>query len=346
MLLESGADIHAYEDESLRRAAEFGHTEVVKMLLKSGADARVHQNMAERRASENGHMEIANLLRERERERDRYWHRQGTAQKGEFDEVNALLNAAGTSLRVGRNDDSLILWWASYCGHADIVRALAVAGVDMATNGGEALQSASECGHVDVVKALLESGVDVRVSDDVALRWAAENGRAEIVKTLLDAGADVHVYRDTPLQWAAERGHVEVVKVLLDAGADARTCDDRALITSAYGGHDEVSEMLIKAGARALFWLAGNGRVGLVRAVIKEDSDIRGVPIEGIDKALQEAAFRGHVEVVEALIGAGADLHAENDLALRLASEKGYTEVVQLLHKHDERPSSAPKRMS
>ena len=51
------------------------------------------------------------------------------------------------------------------------------------------------------------------------------------------------------------------------------------------------------------------------------------------DYALRQASAQGHLAVVEALLGAGADVHAENDEALRKASEYGRLDVVQaLLH--------------
>ena len=41
LLLDWGADIHASDDWALRSAANFGHTETVKLLLERGANAKV-----------------------------------------------------------------------------------------------------------------------------------------------------------------------------------------------------------------------------------------------------------------------------------------------------------------
>jgi hypothetical protein len=49
------------------------------------------------------------------------------------------------------------------------------------------------------------------------------------------------------------------------------------------------------------------------------------------DRALRWASSNGHTEVVKILLAAGADVHAENDRALRWASESGHTEIVKLL---------------
>ncbi len=49
------------------------------------------------------------------------------------------------------------------------------------------------------------------------------------------------------------------------------------------------------------------------------------------DQHLIEAAWRGHAEVVRALLGAGADVHARGDQALRDAAWRGHVEVVRAL---------------
>jgi ankyrin repeat protein len=51
------------------------------------------------------------------------------------------------------------------------------------------------------------------------------------------------------------------------------------------------------------------------------------------DYALRLAAERGHLEVVECLIENGADIHAKKDYALRWAAYHGYLEVVKCLIK-------------
>ena len=52
------------------------------------------------------------------------------------------------------------------------------------------------------------------------------------------------------------------------------------------------------------------------------------------DYALRWASENGHTEVVKILIEAGANIHADDDCALRWASENGHTEVVNLLIKN------------
>ena len=43
------------------------------------------------------------------------------------------------------------------------------------------------------------------------------------------------------------------------------------------------------------------------------------------------AARKGHKDVVELLLKNGADIHAENDYALRMAAWNGHKDIVELL---------------
>ena len=49
------------------------------------------------------------------------------------------------------------------------------------------------------------------------------------------------------------------------------------------------------------------------------------------DYAIRLASENGHLEVVRYLVEHGADIHANNDYAIRLASENGHLEVVRYL---------------
>jgi ankyrin repeat protein len=50
-----------------------------------------------------------------------------------------------------------------------------------------------------------------------------------------------------------------------------------------------------------------------------------------VDWALRLASMRGHTETVKLLLDAGANVHARGDLALRWASTNGHTETMKVL---------------
>jgi hypothetical protein len=49
------------------------------------------------------------------------------------------------------------------------------------------------------------------------------------------------------------------------------------------------------------------------------------------DYALRDASYKGHKFVLQILIDAKADIHAEDDLALEHAIENGHTDIVLML---------------
>lgn len=165
------------------------------------------------------------------------------------------------------------------------------------------LIDACEYGHVDQVSLLLDAGIDVHVSYDLPLRRACEHGHAKVVKLLLDAGAYVNAL-ECPLRHASKNGHAEVVSLLLVHGADVHVGVEEALRWSCKNGHAEVVSILLGAGA---------------------DPNIR------FGNYFQEIE---HVEVVALLLKHGLDVHANDDHALKWATDRGYTDVVEVLLKN------------
>ena len=62
LLLDSGADIHAQDDQTFRLSAGYGYQEVAKLLLDRGADIHAQDDQAFRWAAKNGHLEVVNIL--------------------------------------------------------------------------------------------------------------------------------------------------------------------------------------------------------------------------------------------------------------------------------------------
>lgn len=113
------------------------------------------------------------------------------------------------------------------------------------------------------------------------LRKAARQGDVDTVRQLLDAGVDVNSandYSTTAVSFAADKGHMEVLKLLVEHGADLTVTDTfygtGVASWAAYNGHADATAFLVEHGA---------------------------VP----DGAVQMAIFRGHPEVVQAVIDTG-----------------------------------------
>lgn len=211
-------------------------------------------------------------------------------------------------------------------GNVDRVRSLIAEGADVnATTGSgpTALILAVEGGYLDVAKILLSKGADVNAKDNsgqTALIYAAKKGHLDILQQLLERGADLNV-RDkdgnTALGLAVGLGHTGVVQALVDKGADVNGEQGNywlPLAIAAEEGHTDIVQMLLSKGATvnakdAYGWTA------LCWAV---------------------AVFEGHTDVVKALIAANADVNVKcppEGTALRMATQKGRTELIQLLKK-------------
>ncbi len=85
-----------------------------------------------------------------------------------------------------------------------------------------------------------------------------------------------------------------------------------------------------------LYYAASFGLTSVVRTLIETDKDLNLESCGGRhgSSALHVAAYRGHYDVVELLLRAGADPRAENDLgetALLWARTKGFGEICELL---------------
>lgn len=190
---------------------------------------------------------------------------------------------------------------------------------------------------------------------DLPLIEAAAAGQVGEVESLLRQGASVRAtdaQGRTPLVAAAYGNHVEVARVLLAAGGDPdekdRTVQSAYLIaTSEVGDNPELLDVLLDGSATADSRDSFNG-TGLIRAaergyprvvdrLLETDIEVDHVNRLGWT-ALHEAIVLGdggpaHVEVIELLIDAGADVNlpGNGQRPLEHATARGYDDVAAAL---------------
>jgi hypothetical protein len=133
--LDTGADVHAWNDWALRWASAKGHVEVVKVLLDAGANVHARDDEALQWASYNGHVEVVKVLLE----------------------AGADVNA----------EDDEALRWASENGHVEVVKVLLDAGANVHAWDDRALRWASAKGHVEVIKLLKQHGTRKNVNESI-----------------------------------------------------------------------------------------------------------------------------------------------------------------------------------
>jgi hypothetical protein len=78
---------------------------------------------------------------------------------------------------------------------------------------------------------------------------------------------------------------------------------------------------------RQLIRASGIGDLGSIKSLLNAGANVHAED----DAALREAAYYGNIAAVKLLLEAGADVHARNDAALRGAERNGHDAVVQLL---------------
>jgi ankyrin repeat protein len=156
-----------------------------------------------------------------------------------------------------------------------------------------AITEAARADELVAVRDLIKEHADVNAAANdgsSALLWAAYHSNVEMTKALLAAGARVDAanhYGVTPLLQASRNGDVEIIGALLDAGAEPTRW------------HAEGETPLMDA--------ARPGRVEAGRLRISHGSFVNASDPFQEENALMWASSEGHLEVVKALLTAGAD---------------------------------------
>ncbi|XP_067653690.1 uncharacterized protein [Haliotis asinina] len=173
--------------------------------------------------------------------------------------------------------------------------------------------------HRDVVEFLVGRGADVSLVDsdgDNFLHWACRGGDLETVKLILSMNVvDINSrgqYSMTPVMMAARYGHGDVLKFLVDRGADVSLVD--------------------KWGNNFLHWACYRGDLEtVILSMNVVDINSRG---DYSKTPVMEAAREGHRDVVEFLVGRGADVSLvdrRGDNFLHYACIGGDLETVKLI---------------
>ncbi|UVI29291.1 ankyrin repeat domain-containing protein [Paenibacillus spongiae] len=166
---------------------------------------------------------------------------------------------------------------------------------------------------------------DLKDEDIWNILSASREGELEKVKQLISRRPElVHfVYNYTPpIHFAVREGHLDIVRFLLDLGADPtyRTYpfQDSLLTMAQDRGHHEIAEHLLEIlslrfpimeGLAGFLDAARNGDLARVQSELERNPNLARVSNDTGDTALHQAAAGGHLQIVTALLDAGA--HAD-----------------------------------
>lgn len=222
-----------------------------------------------------------------------------------------------------------------------VIRGLAVGGMVWLLSAGSAqpapagsgssrapLADAAERMDRGAIRTLLKQRADVNTSQIdgmTALHWAAYQDDLEIAELLLKSGASAKAanrYGVTPLSLACTNGNGPMVELLLKAGADSNAAlpgGETPLMTAARTGTLAAVKALLSHGAvvdarderrgqTALMWAVAEGHADVVQELIGAGADFR-TPLGSGFTPLLFAVRGGHAGVVRVLLKAGADVN-------------------------------------
>lgn len=287
------------------------------------------------------------------------------AMRGDVDEVRVLLRA-GADVNAAQGDGMTALHWAAMSGSVGLAEVLVYAGANLEAQtrlgGFTPLLVASQAGSAEMVQKLLGAGADANTTTstgETALHFAAASGNPAAIAALVAHGADVNAGESTkgqtPLMFAAADNRVDALRELLDAGADlsqetylvdypAMAASDAELVQQRterlkvlYGG-----DILVD---RPVDGTAADDEETEEEEIAEEVSDRpedrkvlsydQLVGKQGGNTALQYAAREGHVEAVEVLLAAGADVNrvsgGDHTSPLLVATINGHFDLAMQL---------------
>lgn len=340
---------------ALMTAAVGGHADVAKLLLDNGADARYADGdgvTALMNAAENGNVEVLKLLIDSKSAKAT----SDGDNKGKY--VDLVSKSGFTALII-----------ACAHGHTDAIKYLlteAKADVNaMHETHVTPLMYAAASGHIEAMQLLFDIGkVDVNElhsNGGSALLEASTGGAGEAMKFLLDKGAKpdlIDMDGVTPLHAVTSKGDLNGTIALLDSLRKKMSKSElvehinlpshsggTAVMFAAAGGHPKCTKLMIENGAdvNAIATARPDYLEKLAQMIEEGTVDPNEDPhVDGVT-AVHVAAEEGHLECVQLLIDAGADVTVIDDedrTPLLLALKGNYGEVASVLVKAGADPNT------
>ena len=273
------------------------------------------------------------------------------AYAGWFEIVHFLIGqGADVNTKDGENgiQGAPILFGVIRNGDNEMARLLLEYEAESKFEGTTALHTTYNCPKQALVRLMLDYGAHIDARDSsgqTPLYLASRGGFASIVELLLEEGAspnEIISERRTALY----RSRGDVIELLLRYGADPALGHGRfgetKIYNAAWYNEMEVVELLLKFEADVN--IRNKKRMESYKGVTEKA--FHG-PVSGLSKkhairnawgksALHAAAYRGHEDMVQMLLSAGADLEAvgnDGTTPLHLAERQNHKGVIQILLK-------------
>jgi ankyrin repeat protein len=287
------------------------------------------------------------------------------AMDGNRDAVKALLKQAA-DVNAAQGDGMTALHWAAMKNDAELVQTLLYAGANAkATTRIGAytpLLLAAKSGNAEVIDPLVKAGADINAATSngtTALMFAAASGNVAAVQALLERGADANARESvrglTPAMFAAASNRAAVIDLLAKKGADLKATSkvtdlaalsrDPAALREFTQGNPTVPGQEPQ-GSRNGPAPAGRGGRGPQTPGVDRNFQLNElVAAQGGMTPLLLAAREGHLESVQALITAGADVNqvsaGDHTSPLLISTINGHFDLAKFLLEKGANPNLA-----
>ncbi|QGR53608.1 ankyrin repeat-containing protein [Moumouvirus maliensis] len=155
-------------------------------------------------------------------------------------------------------------------------------------------------------------------------------------KYMIECGLDIHYNDNEPLKTAIYNGYLEIVKNLIKCEdsflAYNKICRN-SIVYAVNGGYLDIVKRLINLSSTyndltyALMHSSLSGNLEMIQFLIDRGANIHA----NNDIAVRNASLKGHLEVVKYLVSIGANVHTTENYAIRWAAREGHFEVVKYL---------------
>lgn len=345
-LVENGADLQGHTCDSkstagygaVHYAARSGKDELLSILLKQNVPLSHGDPEPFHLAAENGHVNCLKLLLE---------HESSTSHPRRLLDIS----------RDG--DQATATHLASFNGSTPALSFLINEGANteaVDTYGRTPLHRAVSSCHIGAVKLLIAEGADVHCRDKVGqtpMHYTARDGFLDILLLLHQSDITARdEYGEQPIHLAAMGSHISVVQHFIDLGVNLHSSDlfeESPLHLMVAYGSQEMQEIAMKhvtdpytsrhpRRGNILNIACFYGKLFTVKALLKRFPNENAAQFVDYPSRsgtpLYSAALRGDLEMMEALIEAGASLDligGEHGPPLHVACAMGRVEAVQFL---------------
>lgn len=240
-----------------------------------------------------------------------------------------LLLAHGASPHHGWGGKVTPLMMAAKHGNIESMIMLIERGADVHAKDGlqqTALYYAAARGGVEFIRFLLEQGAEVNIAGEngnIPFLLAARSGDLASMHVLLDYGADISMIDASgrnALCATAMSGQVSCLQYLLDHGAECQLPTDMgrtALFDAVYYGQAEVAQFLLDRGVilerkeELMHATAQSGHLACLIILLRHGVEVD-CKTQRQETPLLLAVRFGHLNVVEHLVGVGADINSSD----------------------------------